>query len=343
MLPTMDAARAESLIATAEDARAAMRRGENAAGVEAFEASYADMREALDWLLRAGRADDAFRLSAAMTQFWMASKRVDEGIDWLEGALQAGQGSDTGRARGLHDLGYLAFFSGGYDVAERRFAESRLLAERAGDRNGVALALAGSARVQLNDDPAVSVALLREAMTITQDLPDSLGRSSAEHVLGVALQLSGDLEGAREVMAERLRHARESGNDFVVFVESSNLSMVERKLGNLDAAEALSREALRIVVRKNDQMAIPWVINGLAAVTAAKGSNERAALLLAIAESLLARAGGEWPADEREQYEGTLAAVSGALPPDELDRLRAEAGAMSLDQAVAAALERDGD
>jgi tetratricopeptide (TPR) repeat protein len=320
-----------------------MRRGENAAGVGAFEASYADMREALDWLLRAGRADDAFRLSAAMTQFWMASKRVDEGIDWLEGALQAGQGSDTGRARGLHDLGYLAFFSGGYDVAERRFAESRLLAERAGDRNGVALALAGSARVQLNDDPAVSVALLREAMTITQDLPDSLGRSSAEHVLGVALQLSGDLEGAREVMAERLRHARETGNDFVVFVESSNLSMVERKLGDLDAAESLSLEALRIVVRKNDQMAIPWVINGLAAVTAAKGSNERAALLLAIAETLLARAGGEWPADEREQYEGTLAAVSAALLPGALDRLRAQAGAMSLDQAVAAALERDGD
>jgi tetratricopeptide (TPR) repeat protein len=299
------------------------------------------MREALDWLLRAGRPDDAFRLSAAMTQFWMASKRVDEGIDWLEGALQAGQGSDTGRARGLHDLGYLAFFSGGYDVAERRFAESRLLAERAGDRNGVALALAGSARVQLNDDPAVSVALLREAMTITQDLPDSLGRSSAEHVLGVALQLSGDLEGAREVMAERLRHARETGNDFVVFVESSNLSMVERKLGDLDAAESLSLEALRIVVRKNDQMAIPWVINGLAAVTAAKGSNERAALLLAIAESLLDRAGGEWPADEREQFEGTLAAVSAGLPPEKLEAARSRAAAMTLDESVAVALAHD--
>jgi hypothetical protein len=276
-----------------------------------------------------------------MTQFWMASKRVDEGMTWLEGALDTGEGSDAGRARGLHDLGYLAFFSGGYDVAERRFAESRELAERAGDRNLVALALAGSARVQLNDDPAASVALLREAMAITQDLPDSLGRSSADHVLGVALQLSGDLEGARDVMAERLRHARETGNDFVVFVESANLSMVERKLGNLDAAEALSREALRIVVRKNDQMAIPWVINGLAAVTAAKGSTERAALLLAIAESLLARAGGEWPADEREQYEGTLAAVSTELAPAELDRLRAEAEAMSLDRATAAALGTD--
>ncbi len=339
----MESARAESLIVTAEDARAAMRRGENAEGVEAFEATYADMCEALDWLLQVGRADDAFRLSAAMTQFWMASKRVDEGKTWLEGALETGQGSDAGRARGLHDLGYLAFFSGGYDVAARRFAESRQLAERAGDRNGIALALAGSARVQLNDDPAASVALLREAIAITQDVPDSLGRSSAEHVLGVALQLSGDLEGARDVMAERLRHARETGNDFVVFVEASNLSMVERKLNNLDTAEALSREALRIVVRKNDQMAIPWVINGLAAVIAAKGTIERAAELLAIAESLLARAGGEWPADEREQYDGTLTAVSAVLSPAELTRLRAQADAMSLDQATAAALDADAD
>jgi tetratricopeptide (TPR) repeat protein len=339
----MDAARVETLITTAEDARAAIRRGENASGVEAFEASYADMREALDWLLHAGRADDAFRLSASMTQFWMASKRVDEGISWLEGALATGQGSDARRARGLHDLGYLAFFSGRYDVAERQFVKSRELAERAEDPDCVALALAGSARVQLNDDPVVSVALLREAMAVTRELPDSIGRSSAEHVLGVALQLSGDLEGAREVMAERLRHARETGNDFVVFVESSNLSMVERKLGNLESAEALSREALRIVVRKNDQMAIPWVINGFAAVTAAKGSTERAALLLAIADTLLARAGGEWPADEREQHEATLATVSAALPPAELERLRTEADAMSLDQAVAAALERGGD
>ena len=338
----MDAATAESLIAAAEDARAAIRQGENAAGVDAFEARYLSMREALDWLLDGGRADDAFRLAAALTQFWMASKRVDEGMTWLEGALGTGQGSDAGRGRALHDLGYLAFFSGGYAVAERSFAESRELAERAGDGDLVALALAGSARVRLNDDPAAAVGLLRQAMAITDDLPDSPGRGSAQHVLGVALQLSGDLEGARDVMAERLRHARETGNDFVVFVESANLSMVERKLNRLDSAEELSREALRIVSRKSHQMAIPWVINGLAAVIAAKGGFGRAASLLAIAETLLARAGGEWPADEREQYDGTLAAVSAALSPAELERARAVAGAMSLDQAVAVALEDQG-
>jgi hypothetical protein len=338
----VDAGRAEVVIEEAEEARAAMRRGENAAGIDAFEADYAEMREALDWLFDGGRADDAFRLSAALTSFWLASKRVEEGKAWLGAALQTGQGSDARRARGLHDLGYLAFFSGDHELAGLRFADSRELAERAGDRDGAALALAGSARVELDDDPAAAVALLREALTITDDLPDSLGRSSAQHVLGVALQLSGDLEGAREVMGDRLRHAREAGNDYVAFIESANLSMVERKLGHLDAAEALSRDALRIVVRKRDELAIPWVINGLAAVTVARGQTERAALLLAIAQSLLDRAGGDWPADEREQYEGTLAAVSAALSPDELARLRSEAESMSLDQATAIALQDAG-
>jgi tetratricopeptide (TPR) repeat protein len=341
MIRHVDAATADALLTAAEDARAAMRRGENAAGIERFEERYAQMGEALNWLLAQGQADGAFRLSAALVPFWMATKRVDDGTAWFDRSLATGEGSDAARARALHDHGYLAFFSGGYELAARRFTESRELARRAGNRDVEALALAGSARVALNDDPADAVRLLRKAMAITEDLPDSIGRSSADHVLGVALQLSGDLAGARDVMLDRLERARATGNDFVVFVESSNLSMVERKLGNLDRAEALSLDALRIVTRKGDQMAIPWVINGLAAVAAAKGQLERAATLLTIAEALLARAGGEWPADEREQFEGTLAAVSAGLPPEKLEAARSRAAAMTLDESVAVALAQD--
>ncbi len=63
--------------------------------------------------------------------------------------------------------------------------------------------------------------------------------------------------------------------------------MVERQLGNLDEAEALSREAVRITVESGDKMALPWVLNGLAAVTEAKADHERAAVLVGAAEGLL--------------------------------------------------------
>jgi hypothetical protein len=152
--------------------------------------------------------------------------------------------------------------------------------------------------------------------------------------------MSGDLEGAREVMQERLHHARAAGNEFVVFVESANLGMVERQLGNLDRAEALSLDALRISVSRRDEMSIPWSINGLAAVTAAQGRLERAATLIGIAQSLLAKAGGQWPPDEREQFEGTLATVSAGLSKAKIDRARALGAAMSLGDATAFAMRR---
>jgi tetratricopeptide (TPR) repeat protein len=333
----VDSGTAHSLRDAAIEARQAMRRGDDSA-VEQFEGQYADMREAMTWFLDQGQLDQADQFGTALVPFWMTTKRIDDGDAWFQRALGDDLPADAARARAIYDHGYLVFWAGRYELAERRFAEARRLAEGVGDWNVVALSLAGSARVALNEDPARAVVLLREAMSVTKDLPESEGRSSADHVIGVALQMSGDLEGARDVMEERLAHARQAGNEFVVFVESANLSMVERQLGNLDRAEGLSLAALRYAVTQRDEMSIPWSINGLAAVTAAQGRLERAATLAATADALLAKAGGGWPPDERAQYEGTLATVSAGLAPADLANARAAGAAMSLAEATAYAL-----
>lgn len=328
---------AVALVKAAVESRAAMRRGDDTA-IERFERQYADMREAMDWFLGQDRLEEADRFGTALIPFWMTTKRIDDGDAWFQRALGDQAPGDARRARALYDHGYLIFWAGHHERAERRFREARRLAEDVGDPNVVALALAGSARVALNEDPARAVALLREAMEVTRDLPESEGHSSADHVLGVALQMAGDLEGARDVMTARLEHARATGNTFVLFVETANLSMVERQLGNLDTAEHLALDALRYAVANHDEMSIPWSINGLAAVTAAQGRLERAATLAALAASLLAQAGGEWPPDERQQYEGTLAAVAAGLDPGSLEQARAAGAAMTRDEGVAFAL-----
>jgi non-specific serine/threonine protein kinase len=333
----VDPSTADSLVAIAEDARAGIRR-EDPNSAAAIEARYADMLEVLEWSLEAGHPDTGFRLAAALVPFWMSTKRIDDGDRWFRRALAQPAGSTARRARASHDHGYLLFFSGRYDEADPRFAEARALAEAADDANLVALALAGSARVALGSDPGEAVRLTREAVATTDDMPAADGRSSALHVLGVALQMTGDFEGARAVMTARLELGRAEGNEFVVWVESANLSMVERRLGNLDDAERLSRDALSIVRARGDAMAIPWIINGLAAVTAAKGQLERAATLNGMAAAMLEQAGGEWPPDELEQYEETLAAVGKGLPPAVIERARAKGAAMSTPEGVEFAL-----
>jgi tetratricopeptide (TPR) repeat protein len=336
--PGVDASTADFLRSIAEEARSRIRASDDASVLDEVEENYSAMFEAMDWYLEHAQADEAYRFASALVPFWMATKRLDEGARWFADALRHPAGTDARRARALYDHGYLVFWAGRYDLAAEHFADARALAEAVADHDLVALALAGSARVALNDDLPEAIRLLRGALDVTAAMPDSIGRSSAMHVLGVALQLSGDLAGARKVMRKRLELGRARGEDSIVYIESTNLSMVERKLGNLDHAEALSRDALRIVASKRNELAIPWVINGLAAVTAAKGEHERAATLIGIAEGLMERAGGEWPADERKQYEGTLAALATGLASAMVDRRRANGGAMTLDEGVAYAL-----
>jgi non-specific serine/threonine protein kinase len=284
------------------------------------------------------RFDDAFRLASALVPFWMATKRIDEGDAWFRDHLEGG-GTDRQRARALYDHGYLVFWAGRYEVAEQRFVAARALAETVDDPTTIALSLAGSARVALNDDPARAVALLREAMARSEGTADVDGRSSAMHVLGVALQMSGDLNGARDVMAERLELARRNGDEFVVWVESTNLASVERQLGNLDAAHRLALDALAMVRDGEDELAIAWGLNGLAAVVTARGEHGRAATILGSAEAMLHRAGGEWPPDEQVQHDGTLANLERALGHEALGDARRSGSAMSTAETLAYAFD----
>ncbi|GAB3838681.1 tetratricopeptide repeat protein [Dactylosporangium cerinum] len=324
----MDATAAAGLLELAEDAQRRRRRQDPRAETM-VEEGYAEMRAALDWY---GVTGDAFRLAGALVPFWIATKRIDEGDAWFGRALRDAHGT----ARAYHDHGYLVFWAGRYELAEQRFQESLTRAELDGDPSVQALALAGLARVAINSDVPRAVHLLRRAEAVTEGIDEAdHGRSSALHVLGVALQMAGDLTGARDVMSARLAAGRARGDEFVVWVESANLSMVERQLGNLDRAEELAREALALCARRADEMATAWMLNGLAAVTAARGRFERAATLHGYAAAQIDRAGGAWPADERAQHEETRAALDANLPADAVTRLR-DTGARMM---TAAALE----
>jgi tetratricopeptide (TPR) repeat protein len=336
----MDADTAAGLLDLAEDAQRRRRRQDPEAE-RMLEARYHELRAALDWFGVAGLPDSALRLAGALVSFWIATKRIDEGDAWFDRALRDPQVTGLTLARALYDHGYLVFWAGRYELAERRFRESLALGEREGDPSLQALALAGLARVAINTDVREAVRLLRQAQVVTAGLDDAdLGRSSALHVLGVALQMAGDFTAAREVMSARLEMGRSRGDEVVVWSESANLSMVERQLGNLDHAEDLSREALALCARRADEMATAWMFNGLAAVTAARGRFERAASLHGLAAAQLDRAGGEWPADERAQYEETLAALGAHLSADVLERFRSRGSAMTAEAAVAYALSQ---
>ena len=334
----MDEAAASALVEIAEASRAALRRQEPDAEVP-VENRYAEMLEALEWRLENGDAAAACRLARALVTFWMSTNRIAEGDEWFQRLLVSPQAADVDHALTLHEHGYLVFWAGKYDLATRRFEQSRDMAAALNNPTVQALALAGLARVALDSDVDRAVLLLREALDVTDGQPDDdQGRSSATHVLGVALQMAGDLEGAREVITKRLASAQQQGDDFVVWTESANLSMVERQLGHLDQAEQLSRQAVATEIARSRDLFLGWTLNGLAAVSAAKGELPRAATIVSAAEAMLQRAGGEWPPDEQEQYDETLTVVRRGLSPRQLEEAAAAGAAMSRDEILSYAL-----
>jgi predicted ATPase len=82
----MDTATAAELLEIAETSRLALRREEP--GAEApVEARYADILEALQWLLDRAELTTARRLARSLVNFWMSTSRLPDGDAWFERLL----------------------------------------------------------------------------------------------------------------------------------------------------------------------------------------------------------------------------------------------------------------
>lgn len=334
----MDARAAGSLLNLAEQAGPRLPGLEAKAVFEELDQQYGDLQLAMQWFIERGRANEAFRLASSLVAFWMAMKRLDEGCAWFDRALALPGGDDVHRGRASFDAGYLAFWKGDDERSSSHQNRALELGRQTNNPIVTALALVGLARIALRTDVEGARRLCREAFAVTEGTADRAGRSSAMHVLAVAAQMAGDLLEARGLMTQRIALARELGNLATVSSEAGNLSMVERQLGNLDEAEALAREALDIDYRRGDDLAIPWKVNGLAAVAADRGEFDRAATLIGIADATMEAAGGAWPPDELIQYERTVAALTEAMGSAEFERARATGSSMTTSEGVAFAL-----
>jgi tetratricopeptide (TPR) repeat protein len=316
----MDEHAARRLRRFAEEAGRGLRGLDASVWRDRIEGCRRELEAAFDWLLDHGRADDALELASTLAEFLRITGRVATGRRWLDRALQAAPSNDRLRAVGLYEHGMLAFWQGHDEDACSLHGRSLQLARRLGDPTTVARALCGLARVALREDVDWARTLCEEALQTVEATDDRIGRANALHVLGVAAQMHGDLEHARDLMTRRIAAARQLGDYLAISSECTNLSMVERQLGNLDRAERLAEEALRIEERRGDEWAIPYSLNALAAVAVETGAFERAATLLGAAAAMVERQGNAWPPDEAPHFERSRAAVTAALDRQRLQQ-----------------------
>ncbi|HWB89744.1 MAG TPA: tetratricopeptide repeat protein [Acidimicrobiia bacterium] len=338
----MDASTAGSLLAYAEDASARSRAQGGKAALDELVERSDDVLDALAWFVGQGQADEAFRLTRALYRYWITKRLFDAGSEWFGRVLALSGGDDRLRGQASVDAGFMPFWLGDDQRATELFEAGLAIGWQLDDATLISQALGGLSRVALRTDVPEGRRLAREALEISDLEDDESGRSNALHLLGVGAQIAGDLDEARDWMSQRLELVRASDNGFLVASEASNLAMVERQLGNLDEAESLGREAIRIGSDVGDEFTRPFAVAGLAAVATERGQLERAAKLLGAAETMMEAKSMAWPPDERPHYEHMLSVLPRRMGSEAFERARQTGQRMDIESAVAYALAAAG-
>ncbi|HYT13154.1 MAG TPA: tetratricopeptide repeat protein [Candidatus Nitrosopolaris sp.] len=333
----MDTHEAVALGAVAKAADAGLKGLDARSWRDRLEGSLDDLRSAFEVLLDEDRSA-ALQMATGVVGFWTLTSRIPEGRAWLDRACAAADPDDATLPRALYENALLAFWQGDDDISRSLLARSLDAASSLNDATGEAVALCGMARVALREgDLDRARGLCEQALERVEGSADKLGRSNALHVLGVTAQMRGDLHEAAQFMNRRLQLARELNHLASVASEAGNLSVVERQLGNMERATQLALESLALSEQRGDEWMLPYQLNALAGIAAAKKDFARAATLLGAAAGMMERMGTAWPPDEKPHFETTRSAAEAALAPDSFERAWAEGEHMTLPDMVALA------
>jgi predicted ATPase/class 3 adenylate cyclase len=260
-------------------------------------------------------------------------------------AIHRELGNKHGIAWSLCWLGWVASFQADYGAARGRFAESLGLFRELENNGGIAWSLNGLGTVARDQgDHRAARVLLEESLAIFRGLGHKWGIAHTLCYLGGAAHDQGDYEAARSLLEEAMAIYREVGDKpGIASSPLGSLGSVARDQGDDAAARVLFTESLALHRELGHRLGIVKDLEGLAALAVAQAQPERAARLLGAAEALREVIGAPLPPADRAGHDRSVPAVRTALGEQAFATAWAEGRAMSLDEAVAFALEECAD
>ena len=302
-----------------------------------------NLRVAIELFSELPEPTDELRLVGSLFRFWEAGGLVVEGRQAAERALARAHEADSRlRLNVLYAAALCAFNQGDWQAA-RRYSEERLeIARMLDDERMVAVALndLGVAAV-LSGDAESGTAFYEESRVLAAQIGESQTVVSATSNLADVALIRGDYSSAREFAEEAIMLT--SPDDSWRIHPESNRAFALLGLGEVELAAEKFRETIDLVRRVFGPVYAVDTLDGLAAVAAACGEFGRAARLAGSAREIRDR--GSFQAHEQiaELAEQTARAGGEALGAERWEHECAHGAAMTLDEAVAYALEESSD
>jgi predicted ATPase/transcriptional regulator with XRE-family HTH domain len=257
-------------------------------------------------------------------------------------ALYQKLGDKPGETLALHYRGWVAREQGDGATARDLLEQYLALSRECGDNQMLVAALTTLAEVAvLEEDAGYAETLLEESLALRRESNDQEYLGWALNHLGHVAQLRGDYERAAQLHAESLAIFIEGRGETHYGVSWAWQSLGETALGrgDLAAARGWLIADLRLCHEAGDRVTSTWCLAGLGSTAAFDEEPERAARLWGAAERLRAALGYRSAPAARATYERAVALARAQLGDDAFAAAWAAGAALSLDQAIAEALE----
>jgi non-specific serine/threonine protein kinase len=245
-------------------------------------------------------------------------------------------------AQVLEGLGYLALVRGNLLDAQQRFGESLTLFRDLGDRRAIASSCSwiGYNAVLLGDY-AVARARFGEALSISRELHSQSWYGFALLQLAAMARIEGSYEQSRRSIEEALAIARDIGARWLHGSGLAAAGWLARAERDNERAKALTAAALRLFNAAVFSRGIDGCLRNLGILAVEAGRVRRGACLLGASDRMgdLDRVIYGLLLGNHEAYLAYRATARTMLGDREFEAAWAEGQAMTLDQAVAYALE----
>ncbi len=245
-----------------------------------------------------------------------------------------------GIASVLIKLGNAATEAGDYETASGFLEEALSIWQELSDKHGTARALISLGWAALRPgDYQLANTRLESALAISRELEDTRSIGFELSGLGEVALRQGDYERANQLLEESLELRRQLGNKWGVGVSLGTLGWVAMREGNWNRALARLGESLAVRQEIGDKGGSAWCIERLAEVAWAQGNPEKAVRLLSAAAALRISIGSVIDPVDQPEYQNRRTALRTELGQERFAAMWDEGRALTLEQAIAYALE----
>lgn len=331
---------AHHFIAVAQDANPHLRGPNRNHWLDRLEQDRDNLFAAFSWMVATGHAASAAPAACGLWRFWQSRGHLEAGREVLGALLNSVAQSDTVlRADLLTALGNLIYWQRDWSTAGRMYSEALSSYEIAGASDGIAESHYNLGFIAVFDGALESArAHFTSARTGYQRASRPDGVANAHAGLALVDRTTGAYRRARRRATQSLAEQQRLGNDLDADNTRGLLGSIEARDGNLEEAEITLRQAVLAHYQAGNIFGVIWMLHELAAIAAARDFPERALQLSSAARNLETRAGGGIDPEQLGLTRPIQDAES-RLPPEVAALARQQGNALTVEQAVASALE----